>query len=269
MPFTIQLMNGIQLFHKPIQLQTRTTNSIGLMGQAVTPSPIPFPPGFNPMLSSTASTGSRFMPTPPTSPAVALNPGTRESATLPYHRSMSQPNFTNSQNSGSELHFKVGNIGRDAPGKMQPVVRHTNQRPNLPYTRSTGYDQRFDRNVRNTMGNQFPQQMMTSSQMNGMAAAAALLWANNQLTNMRRYWVIVTFTMSALLVEYFVFKYFRYITNSTPAKMNIARKFWVLGNPVYAKLPTVYGDSFLRSLRTDAHLQSEKNISVIFWVCHL
>lgn len=186
MPYTIQLMNGIQLFQRPLQLQTRTGSNSGFVGQTVTPNPVPFPQGFNPMLSKTSSDSSRFIPASPASPPVTLNPGTREGQNLPYHRSMSQPNFTGSQNSGSESRFKVGggDIGRDAPGKTQPVLHYIKQRPTVPYTRSMGYDQRYDRNVRNNnMGNQFPHQMM-ANQQNQMAA---ILWASNQLAQQRRY----------------------------------------------------------------------------------
>lgn len=235
MPYTIQLMNGIQLFQRPLQLQTRTGSNSGFVGQTVTPNPVPFPQGFNPMLSKTSSDSSRFIPASPASPPVTLNPGTREGQNLPYHRSMSQPNFTGSQNSGSESRFKVGggDIGRDAPGKTQPVLHYIKQRPTVPYTRSMGYDQRYDRNVRNNnMGNQFPHQMM-ANQQNQMAA---ILWASNQLAQQRRYWVMMTFTISALQVERFV-----RMTISGIASKNerCDLKFGILGKPAHATLCTV------------------------------
>lgn len=146
-PYTIELMNGIRLYQRPLLLQTRTGTSnsssqaqvpnLNLSSSPASVTPPCFPNGSELLQKHMAATS-----TPKVTSCSATNTS--------YHRSMSQPNFYMNQNHYSGSDGYEADRVHGGPGKTRLVPHHHNHRSMLPYGRTSTPDPRVDWNKRNS-----------------------------------------------------------------------------------------------------------------------
>lgn len=148
-PYSIELMNGIRLYQRPLLLQTRTRTSnnycssqaqMSNLNLSFSPVSVTPPCFLNDSKLLQKHTAATSMPKVTSCSAVSTS----------YHRSMSQPNFYMNQNHYSESDGYEADLVHGGPGKTRLLPHHHNHRSMLPYSRTSTPDPRFDWNKRNS-----------------------------------------------------------------------------------------------------------------------
>lgn len=183
MPYTIQLMKGIHLYQRPLQLQTRTgANSNNNLNQAALLQNLSYPSATVP--SPCILNGSKFLQTPAT---LSSKPKVVPVNT-PYHRSVSQPNVALNRMSSSDSRRNEADFVHRGPVKTKLALCNQSQRANLPYSRTSTPDPRFNEINRNDA--LMPHVLVSSPIYFHGNMPSGVYWQNQQLTAQRRFWYV-------------------------------------------------------------------------------